>query len=28
MILHQGALVFDGSPAEYFESQIHQNIYT
>ena len=28
MILHQGALIFDGSPAEYFESQIHQNIYT
>jgi len=28
MVLHQGALVFDGSPAEYFESQIHQNIYT
>jgi ABC-2 type transport system ATP-binding protein len=28
MVLHQGALVFDGSPAEYFESHIHQNLYT
>jgi ABC-type multidrug transport system ATPase subunit len=28
MILHQGTLVFDGPPAEYFESHIHQNLYT
>jgi len=27
MVLHQGILVFDGSPAEYFESHIHQNLY-
>jgi ABC-type multidrug transport system ATPase subunit len=27
MVLHQGILVFDGSPAEYFDSQIHQNLY-
>jgi ABC-type multidrug transport system ATPase subunit len=28
MVLHQGALVFDGDPAEYFESHIHQNLYS
>ena len=28
MVLHQGTLAFDGSPAEYFESHIHQNLYT
>jgi ABC-type multidrug transport system ATPase subunit len=28
MVLHQGSLAFDGSPAEYFESHIHQNLYT
>lgn len=28
MVLHQGSLVFDGLPAEYFESQIHQNLYS
>ena len=28
MVLHQGALVFDGPPAEYFESHIHQNLYS
>ncbi len=28
MVLHQGSLVFDGSPAEYFESHIHQNLYS
>ena len=28
MVLHQGALVFDGAPAEYFESHIHQNLYS
>lgn len=27
MVLHQGSIVFDGSPAEYFESHIHQNLY-
>jgi len=28
MVLHQGALVFDGRPAEYFESHIHQHLYS
>ncbi len=28
MVLHQGSLVFDSSPKEYFESQIHQNLYS
>ena len=28
MALHQGALVFDGSPADYFESDIHQKLYS
>jgi ABC-2 type transport system ATP-binding protein len=28
MVLHQGALVFDGPPVEYFESHIHQNLYS
>jgi len=28
MVLHQGVLVFDGLPAEYFESNIHQNLYS
>lgn len=28
MVLHQGSLVFDGSPADYFESHIHQNLYS
>jgi ABC-2 type transport system ATP-binding protein len=27
MVLHQGSLVFDGPPAEYFASHIHQNLY-
>jgi ABC-2 type transport system ATP-binding protein len=27
MVLHQGSLVFDGNPAEYFASNIHQNLY-
>ncbi len=27
MVLHQGVLVFDGCPAEYFASHIHQNLY-
>lgn len=28
MVLHQGALVFDGSPAAYFDSDIHQSLYS
>lgn len=28
MVLHQGALVFDGSPADYFKSDTHQNLYS
>ena len=28
MVLHQGTLVFDGSPAAYFDSDIHQTLYS
>jgi len=28
MVLHQGSLVFDGSPEEYFSSGVHQNLYS
>lgn len=28
MVLHQGSLVFDGSPADYFASNIHQKLYS
>ncbi|HZR47001.1 MAG TPA: ABC transporter ATP-binding protein [Candidatus Manganitrophaceae bacterium] len=28
MLLHQGSLVFDGSPADYFASDLHQNLYS
>ncbi len=28
MVLHQGAIVFDGPPKDYFESHVHQNLYT
>tara|TARA_R110001599_G_scaffold337686_1_gene556213 strand:+ start:31260 stop:31955 length:696 start_codon:yes stop_codon:yes gene_type:complete len=28
MVLHQGSLVFDGDPAAYFESHIHQTLYS
>ncbi len=27
MVLHQGGLAFDGSPQEYFQSKIHENLY-
>jgi ABC-type multidrug transport system ATPase subunit len=27
MVLHQGSLVFDGPPVEYFESHVHQTLY-
>lgn len=27
MVLHQGGLVFDGSPQEYFRSNIHETLY-
>lgn len=27
MVLHQGNLVFDGSPDEYFQSEIHEKLY-
>lgn len=27
MVLHQGKLVFDGSPQEYFRSEIHEKLY-
>lgn len=27
MVLHQGGVVFDGSPQKYFQSNIHQNLY-
>ena len=28
MVLHQGSLVFDGSPKEYFSSDTHQALYS
>ena len=28
MVLHQGAMVFDGPPTAYFASNIHQNLYS
>jgi len=27
MVLHQGSLVFDGSPSKYFQSEIHEKLY-
>lgn len=27
MLLHLGAIVFDGTPAEYFASHVHRNLY-
>jgi ABC-2 type transport system ATP-binding protein len=27
MVLHEGSLVFDGSPDEYFQSEIHEKLY-
>ncbi len=27
LLLHQGSLVFDGPPREYFHSKIHENLY-
>jgi ABC-type multidrug transport system ATPase subunit len=27
LVLHEGTLVFDGSPQEYFQSEIHQKLY-
>ena len=27
MVLHQGSLVFDGPPGEYFQSEIHEKLY-
>jgi ABC-type multidrug transport system ATPase subunit len=27
MVLHQGSLIFDGAPAEYFQSAIHEKLY-
>jgi ABC-2 type transport system ATP-binding protein len=28
MVLHQGSLLFDGSPKEYFSSDVHHNLYS
>ena len=28
IVLHQGSIVFDGSPGEYFASSTHQNLYS
>lgn len=28
MVLHQGALIFDGAPSAYFASEIHENLYS
>jgi len=27
IVLHQGSLVFDGSPENYFQSQVHEKLY-
>lgn len=27
MVLHEGGLIFDGSPQEYFRSEIHEKLY-
>lgn len=27
MVLHEGNLIFDGSPREYFQSEIHEKLY-
>ncbi|HUW75044.1 MAG TPA: ABC transporter ATP-binding protein [Gallionella sp.] len=27
MVLHQGSLIFDGPPREYFKSEIHEKLY-
>jgi ABC-type multidrug transport system ATPase subunit len=27
MVLHEGSLVFDGSPQKYFQSEVHENLY-
>jgi len=27
VVLHQGAMVFDGTPQDYFQSDIHENLY-
>jgi len=27
MVLHNGGLVFDGSPRQYFQSEVHENLY-
>ncbi len=27
MVLHQGSLVFDGPPPQYFQSEVHENLY-
>jgi ABC-type multidrug transport system ATPase subunit len=28
LVLHEGSLIFDGSPQEYFQSEIHQKLYS
>ena len=28
MVLHEGSLIFDGSPQEYFRSETHEKLYT
>jgi len=27
MVLHEGSMVFDGSPQNYFQSEVHENLY-
>jgi len=27
MVLHEGRLIFDGSPQEYFQSEVHESLY-
>ncbi|MDX2426398.1 MAG: ABC transporter ATP-binding protein [Cycloclasticus sp.] len=28
IVLHEGSLIFDGPPGEYFQSEIHEKLYT
>ena len=28
MVLHEGSLIFDGTPQKYFQSKVHENLYS
>ena len=28
MVLHEGELIFDGTPQQYFQSKVHENLYS